>query len=583
MKRCFLLLALVAPCFAADDVILQAMRDELKRSMTLKMQNLETPYYIEYALDDGQTWTAVSTLGGLISSNQSAFRFPRVTVRIGDYKFDNTNYVGSGFHFGGRYDVERFPLENSYAVLRRYLWLETDQSYKSALEAISRKRAALKSISVIDQLPDLSPAPATQLLQEPKIAHIDFDSWIARTRSLSGEFARYPRIKGSNVLFNAVSSTHYYLTSEGTELRIPQTTSWITIGAVAQASDGMTLRDSTVFQSLDPARLPGDPEMQRAVKTVAERVAALALAPVGENYSGPVLFEGTAGAQVFAEILGKNLTLTRKPVTEPGNPASIQSSELEGRNGARVLPEFFDVVDDPTQSEFHGHPLFGSYITDEEGLKPAPLPIVEKGVLKNFLLTRQPVRGYSASNGRARLAGNFGANSAAISNLFVSARETMPLSEMKKQMLDLCQQRGKDYGIIVRKMDYPSSASIEEARRLLSGASQAGGGRPVSLPLLVYRLYKDGHEELVRGLRFRGFNARSLKDILHAGDDTNLFEFLDNGAPFALTAAGSSAAESCVVAPSILIDDLELFKMEDEQPKLPIVPPPALVSALPSS
>ncbi len=583
MKRCFLFLLLLAPCRAADDVILQAMRDELKRSMTLKVPNLETPYYIEYAMDDGQTWSAVSSLGGLISSNQSAFRFPRVSVRIGDYKFDNTNYVGSGFHFGGRYDIDRFPLENSYPVLRRYLWLATDQSYKSALEAISRKRAALKSVSVIDQLTDLSAAPVTKLLREPKIARVDFDSWIARTRSLSAGFAAYPNIKGSNVVFSAVSGTHYYLTSEGAEVRLPQSTGWVTIAAVAQAADGMTLRDSTVFESLDPARLPGEPELLRAVKTVAENVTALAQAPIGENYSGPVLFEGVAGAQVFAEILGKNLTLTRKPVTEPGNPASLPSSELEGRKGARVLPGFFDVLDDPTQTEFHGHPLFGTYVLDEEGLQPAPLPIVEKGVLKNFLLTRQPVRGYSASNARARLAGNFGANGAAISNLFVSARETMPLSEMKKQMLDLCQQRGKDYGIIVRKMDYPSSASIEEARRLLSGASQAGGGRPVSLPLLVYRLYKDGHEELVRGLRFRSFNARSLKDILHAGDDTNIFEFLDNGAPFALTAAGSSAAESCVIAPSILIDDLELFKMEDEQPKLPIVPAPVLVTAIPSS
>ena len=39
----------------------------------------------------------------------------------------------------------------------------------------------------------------------------------------------------------------------------------------------------------------------------------------------------------------------------------------------------------------------------------------------------------------------------------------------------------------------------------------------------------------MRGVRFRGFNVRSLKDILAAGDDNVLFEFMDNGAPFALT------------------------------------------------
>jgi hypothetical protein len=30
------------------------------------------------------------------------------------------------------------------------------------------------------------------------------------------------------------------------------------------------------------------------------------------------------------------------------------------------------------------------------------------------------------------------------------------------------------------------------------------------------------------------------------------------------------------VAPSILIDDLELYSAEEEQPKLPIVPPPEI-------
>ena len=57
---------------------------------------------------------------------------------------------------------------------------------------------------------------------------------------------------------------------------------------------------------------------------------------------------------------------------------------------------------------------------------------------------------------------------------------------------------------------------------------QQGSGRPVSTPILVYKVYPDGREELVRGLRFRGFNARSLKDILAAGDDSAAFEFMDS-------------------------------------------------------
>jgi hypothetical protein len=93
----------------------------------------------------------------------------------------------------------------------------------------------------------------------------------------------------------------------------------------------------------------------------------------------------------------------------------------------------------------------------------------------------------------------------------------------------------------------------------------------------VYKVYPDGREELVRGLRFRGLNVRSLKDILAAGDDSTVFEFMNSPAPFALIGASSYTAETCVVAPSILIDDLELHPVEEELPKLPVAPAPELV------
>jgi TldD protein len=208
-------------------------------------------------------------------------------------------------------------------------------------------------------------------------------------------------------------------------------------------------------------------------------------------------------------------------------------------------------------------------------VEPRPLRLIEKGILKGYLLTRQPVRGYEGSNGRARLPGSFGANTPGISNLFVRSTETSPVAELKSKLLELINARGKPYGIIVRKMDFPSSASVNEVRRLL--AADTGGGHTVSIPILAYRVYPDGREELVRGMRFRGFNTRSLKDIIAAGDDLTTFEFMDNLAPFALMGGAGYVSNAVVIAPSILIDDLELHPVEEEQPKLPVVPPPDLV------
>jgi predicted Zn-dependent protease len=492
---------------------------------------------------------------------------------VGSPKFDNTNYVGSAFPFGTRYDLGAFPIEDDYPVYRRYFWLAADSAYKSAVEALARKRAALRNLTVTEAIPDFAATePLVQLLPVPRL-EMDDRAWTALARSLSGIFAGVEGLRSSEVQIQAYSGARRFVNTEGTEVRFPENGIGVRIRAAVQAPDGMLLRDAADLHWLS-LELPPEAELRKAAQQVAANVVAMRKAPLAETYTGPILFEGPAAAQLFAEILGRNFAIPRRPVNEPGRPGVFPYSELDGRQGARVLPEWMNVADDPTQAEWRGRRLIGSFPVDREGVAPKPLLLVENGVLKNFLLTRQPVRGYSASNGRARLPGNYGANAATISNLFVRAAETVPLAELRRKMLDICNTRGKPYGFIVRKTDFPSSASIEELRRLASSMAQAGGSRPVSIPLLAYRVYPDGREELVRGLRFRGLNARSLKDILAAGDDFTVFDYLENNAPFAFMGAPGYSAEASVVAPSVLVDDLELYRSDEEQPKLPVVPPP---------
>jgi TldD protein len=432
----------------------------------------------------------------------------------------------------------------------------------------------LQNMAVSDQLEDFARAEPVQRVLGFERQKIDEASWQALARSLSTLFGGYPKIKDSSVETNVTESVHYQVNSEGSELRYPDRVAFLRLRATAQSVDGMSFHDAVVFHSRDTARFAPEPEMRRAAQALAENLTKLVEAPVGEDYNGPILFQGEAAAQLLAEALGKNLSLPRRPVAERGRNGFFQPSELEGRQGSRIMPEFMTVVDDPTQQEWRGKPLFGHYEVDREGVVPKPLTLVEKGVLKNFLLTRQPVRGFTGSNGRALLPGPFGASTAGFSNLFVKASETTHVAELKKKLIEMCQNRGKPYGILVRKMDFPSSASFQELRQIMSRGGQSGGMPRVSQPILAYRVYPDGREELIRGMRFGGLNARSLKDIVAAGDDDTVFEFLDNTAPFALMGAGGYASEACVVSPSILIDDLELHKVDEELPKLPVVPAP---------
>jgi TldD protein len=569
-----ILSAVTGIAYAAQaDPVMDAMQAELQRSMTLTLNQLDKPYYLSYTVDDEHAWSAAATLGGLISSSANDFRVPRLRMRVGDYKFDNSNWTGANAA-GPRYDLRSFPIEDSNPlVLRQYLWLATDSAFKGSLQSIARKRAALRSVTVSEELPDFAPAPAFLANHDYQPVKFDAAGWNDRARRVSAVFNDIPGIRTSGVEYSAVDSLHRFVNNEGTKVRLQETFGTFEIQASAQAKDGMIVRDMAVFYTRDPARMFTEDELMKSAHAVGEQVMKIAAAPLGEDYTGPVLFEGQASPQLLAEVLGRNLHLSRKPVAAPGAAAQAATTELEGRRGVRIMPEIFDVTDDPTQ------PLFGHEEVDDEGVPDKPLSLVEKGVLKDFLRTRQPVRGYNDSNGRARINGNYGAETPMPTNLIIRARETSSLTDLRKKLLDLIQQRGLPYGMIVKKMDFPSSASLDEARKILSASSAGGSNRPVSMPLYAYRLYPDGHEELVRGERFKGVNARSLKDILAAGDDSVTFNYLDNGAPFALLGYGSNSAEVSVVAPSVLIDDLEMSKVDDELPKLPIVAAPDTLSA----
>jgi hypothetical protein len=293
-----------------------------------------------------------------------------------------------------------------------------------------------------------------------------------------------------------------------------------------------------------------------------------------------VLVEGVASPQLFAQLVGANLGLSRRPVTEPGRTPPLPVSELEGRKGSRVLPEWCDVVDDPTQETYRGHELLGYYPVDMEGVIPKPVTVIENGTVVNYLLTRQPVRGYEGSNGRARLPGAFGAKTALFSNLFVKAKQTVPAAELKRRFLDLLKQREKSFGIVLRKLDYPSTLTQNEIRRLSQASSQRGGSaRVISPPLLAYRVYPDGREELVRGLRFRSINVRSLRDIISASDSEHLFDFLSQGAQVPGAGGSGYVSTHTVISPAVLFEDMELDRREEDWPKPPIVPAPTLVSS----
>jgi len=556
------------------DAVLRAMTDEMSRAVKeLHLENLPRPYYMDQTVVESDTFSGIAVFGGLARARRQQSRSQILTVRVGDYQFDNTNFP-SGLQ--RNYDVYSLPLEDDYPTLRRHFWLAADEAYKAAVEALARKRAALRNISLPVQLNDFArQAPAATVGDKPRLT-IDEKVWSERLRQFSAVFRRYPKILSSRVEFEAAAGTRYFVNSEGTRVRDPEVIWLLQAVAMAQASDGMRLHDSAWIAARREDLLGSPDGIRLEIEAMAARLSAFAGAPTLDGYSGPVLFEKMAAAQVFAEFLGRNLAMTRRPVTAGqgnfGGQAGGIGGAFDGRRKSRVLPEWMDVADDATAADFQGRPLLGHYAVDLEGVRPQRLELVRHGVLENYLLSRLPVKGFEGSNGHARIPGPGGTSIATPANLFVTARQTVPEAGLKKQLLEICKAQDREFGLIIRKLDFPSAASREDLQNIFSG--QGRDERPTSIPLAIYKVYvADGREEPVRGLRLQGFSTRNLKDIIAAGDEPFVFHFIDSGSPFALM-EGTYGAETSVIAPSVLMEDVELKGAEEQRPKLPVVPHP---------
>jgi predicted Zn-dependent protease len=258
-------------------------------------------------------------------------------------------------------------------------------------------------------------------------------------------------------------------------------------------------------------------------------------------------------------------------------------SEWTGRVGNRVLPAGVTLVDDPTAKEFQGQPLVGAYEVDEEGARGERVALVENGMLRHLLMSRRPGPDFDESNGHGR-SSFLGEPRPAMSNLFFTSGETLSAAELRRKFVEKCREAGRPWCLVVRRMDNPALgvSRQEDFSDMIAGLA-AGAASGDRMPLLVYRVsVDDGREELLRGARLIGLNLRALKSLVGVGNDAAVFAFQQSQAAgfggTALAAFGSAQGglSSTVVAPSLLLEDVEVRGARGEPRRLPLLPPPPL-------
>jgi TldD protein len=553
---CFLLLLCGIPLAALSspprpDVLLQTMQHELQRATTSLAKSDPAPYYLSYAVSDGNGTTIAATSGGIIASTTVHRRTADVMMRVGSSALDNTHSQSrpSGIISGA------LPLRDDPDAIARVLWLLTDREYEQASAAFLRVKTnqAVQSAEE-DKSPDFSQEKPQTYAGEssPKAVH-DLKVWEDRMRRVSARFLKYPDVYSSVALLQDGSSRSYLATSEGAALEQSSATARLVIEGETRADDGMGLERVETFQAPSPDQLPSESELLAKVDKIAVDLKALRAAPAAEPYAGPAMLSGRAAAVFFHEVLGHRLEGHRQRDEKEGQTFTKKVNQ-------QVLPTFLTVVDDPTMKELNRVKLAGSYDYDDEGVPAQRVVAVDSGILKNFLMSRMPITNFDHSNGHGRRQPGL-MPTGRQGNLIVTSTKTVKDSELRQKFIEEIKRQGKPYGLYFDDIEGGFTLTTRE----LPQAFQV-------IPVMVYRVYPDGRpDELVRGVDIVGTPLLSLNTIILTGDTLQVF----NG----ICGAESGQIPVAAAAPAMLFSEIEVQKRSKGTQRPPILAPPGFENA----
>ncbi len=516
---------------------------EMDRSLSeLRQDSFEPPYFAAYRLTDSRVSDVIATLGALTGSSDSNRRTLYIELRVGDRSFDNTSLQYRGWNGMAAWKPE---------VLRHNLWRLSDAAYKAAVSGLLRKKAKRATELIQDELDDFSVEKPETHSSPSAPAFLDRGYFKPLVLRLSRILRRYPLIYDSRVVAAIHAQRRYLMTSEGTRLatdgrHVPGV---LRAWASTRASDGMKIYNqvSWNFKTLDD--LPAEKELSSEIVKMARETMALRDAPLQSPMSAPAILDPKFTGVLFHEAIGHKLEGQRQ--RDPG-----QSQVFKDRVGKKVMPAFLTLIDDPTMDRFGGVHLGGYYAFDSEGVAARRVVLVERGILRNFLMSRWPVKGFDRSNGHGR-SNSYLHPTGRMANLIVKAHRTLPVEKLFARLRSLIRKSGKEYGFYLVGSFGGENPNSRRSPQTLEVR-----------PRLVFRVdAKTGRRTLVRGVKMVGTPLGVLNRIVAAGDDAA-------AAGGFMCGAESGQVAVSQVAPSVLIEEIELQRLPEDRLVPPLLPSP---------
>lgn len=550
----------------ADPVLLDALQAELHRAMDSLGTAPATgnapataqqprPYFLSYSVADAESVVLSAQYGALVNSTSSHTRTADVQVRLGSPALDNTH----GDHRTSALTTMPLPLTDDRPAIERTLWFATNRGYGRALDALEKVKTEQQvRAKEEDTSSDFSAQKAVNdVLTAATQLEVDRPAWEDRLRAISAIFRNHQNILYDMAVLEASHETDYFVSSEGSRVATPNQVARLVVLARTRAADGMDLFRVETFESDAAGNLPDQATVLAKTEAMAKNLDDLRTAPITEPYDGPAILSGRAAAVFFHEVLGHRLEGQRQRGDEEGQTFTKLLDKP-------ILPTFLSVVDDPTLAQFNGEALSGHYLVDDEGQPAQRVDLVDNGVLKDFLMSREPIASFAESNGHGR-AETGKMPTGRQGNLIVSSTKTVSDVKLREMLKEEAKKQGKAYGLYFEDI----SSGFAVTTRRSPQAFQV-------IPLVVYRVYVDGRpDELVRGVSIVGTPLSALGSIVATDDHQEIF----NGE----CGAESGTIPVSAVAPAMLVSKIETQRQSQGTARPPLVPPPPLSEPQPAS
>ena len=505
-----------------DNVILIAMKDELKRSMDeIKYDNHDRPFFISYGVTDSKNFSVYATLGAVVQSSEYRNRDKSVRVLVGNYEFNDESLDNNLFSEATANEIQ-LPLDDDYFGIRRALWTTTDVVYKGAAQKYKKHQSTLtEQNKKLSDLPHrvFAKVPVVQSVKPGTDLAIDQEALNNYCRQASSVFRDFPELESSDVLINLSHGTKYFVNSEGTVVVEPYSIGIVQCRAQGKAKTGEPIYETVEYYAHTPGEFPSMNKLKADAAALAKKIDDLRNANVlDEEYSGPVLFLGPSVAQAFASTLfsQRESLVASNAILSQNDFRPSATAALDSRIGKLVIDNSLTVKATPKLKSFAGKALIGAYDVDDEGVVPADdLILVEKGILKALLNDRSLSSSSQSANG----------HSAGPAVIEISCDKSLSHQALKNTLIAAAKNDGQEFALIVR-----TNASFGEAMSE------------------VWKVNLDtGNEELMRSSQVGELSLRNLRRIIGVAADREAY-----------TVQSGGTLASFIVPQGLLLDNIEI-------------------------